>query len=252
VITTTGLLVGAIAALVVGLSKTALPGAALVATPLIATVVHGRALPGATIPILLTADLFAVTWYRRHARWDLLRSLVPGVAVGFGAGAAFFIAVGSSSRTLDIVIGITILVMVAAQITRTVRRAEAVAPTFAAAAGYGAAGGFTTFVSNTAGPVMNSYLVRLGLDKDEMIGTSAWFYFAVNLAKVPLYIALGELSTGGRFFSVTSIAYDALLVPAVIVGVCAGRAMFSRIRQAAFLWLVLALSAAGALKLLVH
>ena len=251
-ITTTGLLVGAIAALVVGLSKTALPGAGLIATPLIATVVHGRALPGATLPILLTADLFAVTWYRRHARWDLLRTLVPGVALGFAAGAVFFVAVGSSSRTLDVVIGVTILVMVATQLVRTIRRADAVAPTLAAATGYGAAGGFTTFVSNTAGPVMNTYLVRLGLDKNEMIGTSAWFYFAVNVAKVPVYLALGELSTGGRFFSVTSIAYDALLVPAVIVGVCAGRAMFSRIRPAAFLWLVLVLSAAGAMKLLIR
>jgi len=193
-----------------------------------------------------------VTWYRRHARWDLLRRLLPGVAIGFAAGAVFFVAVGSSSRTLDVVIAVTILAMVAVQIVRTMRRAEPVAPTLAAATGYGAAGGFTTFVSNSAGPVMNTYLVRLGLDKDEMIGTSAWFYFAVNIAKVPLYVALGELSTGGRFFSATSVAYDALLVPAIIVGVCAGRALFSRIDQAAFLWLVLALSAAGAVKLLVR
>ncbi len=39
-------------------------------------------------------------------------------------------------------------------------------PTTRDAVVYGSAGGFTTFVSNSAGPVMNTYLVGLGLDKD--------------------------------------------------------------------------------------
>ena len=77
---------------------------------------------------------------------------------------------------------------------------------------YGSAGGFTTFVSNTAGPIMNTYLVRLGLDKHEMIGTSAWFYFVVNVTKVPVYLALGAWSAGGHFFTAESLAYDLVLV----------------------------------------
>ena len=36
------LILGCIAALIVGLSKTAFPGAALIATPIIATIVSGR------------------------------------------------------------------------------------------------------------------------------------------------------------------------------------------------------------------
>ena len=125
VITAAALLTGVVAALVVGLSKTALPGAGLVATPILATVAHGRLLPGIVLPVLLTADLFAVTWYRRHARWDLLRTLAPGVAVGFAAGAVFFVAVGSSARTLNVVIGLVILAMVVIQLARAVRRRPA-------------------------------------------------------------------------------------------------------------------------------
>ena len=121
-ITAAALFAGVIAALVVGLSKTALPGAGLVATPILATVAQGRLLPGVVLPVLLTADLFAVTWYRRHARWDLLRTLAPGVAIGFAAGAVFFVAVGSSARTLDVVIGLVILAMVVIQLVRAVRR----------------------------------------------------------------------------------------------------------------------------------
>ncbi|MGH9134304.1 MAG: sulfite exporter TauE/SafE family protein [Ilumatobacteraceae bacterium] len=248
--TITGLTVGAIAALLVGLSKTALPGAAIIATPLLATVVHGRAITGTTLPILLAADLFAVAWYRHHARWDLLRPLVAPVAVGFGLGVWFFIAIGSATRPLDVTIGVIVLVMVALQSYRSVRRAAAADPSVAAAAGYGAAGGFTTFVSNTAGPIMNTYLVRLGLDKHEMIGTSAWFYFLVNVAKVPIYLALGAWSAGGQFFTGESLAYNLSLVPMVVIGAYGGRRLFPHLPQELFLAVVLVLSAAGAIKLL--
>ncbi len=250
VFTITGLTVGAIAAILVGVSKTALPGAGIIATPLLATVLHGRSLAGTTLPILLVADLFAVRWYRHDARWDLLRPLVAPVAIGFGLGAWFFVSVGSATRPLDVTIGVIDLVMVAIQVFRSARRTAAADPTVAAAAAYGTAGGFTTFVSNTAGPIMNTYLVRLGLDKHEMIGTSAWFYFVVNVTKVPIYLALGAWSGGGHFFTGESLAYDLTLAPMVVLGAYGGRRMFPHLPQQLFLGIVLFLSAVGAVKLL--
>jgi uncharacterized protein len=250
VFTLTGLAVGAVAAFLVGLSKTALPGAAIIATPLLATVVHGRAIAGTTLPILLTADLFAVAWYRQDARWDLLRPLFTPVAVGFVLGASFFIAVGTATRPVDVTIGVIVLSMVAIQVVRSVRRTAAAEPTVGSTAVYGTAGGFTTFVSNTAGPIMNTYLVRLGLGKHEMIGTSAWFYFVVNVTKVPVYVALGRWSAGGPFFTRESLAYDLALVPMVVLGAYGGRRLFPHLPQQLFLGLVLVLSAAGAVKLL--
>jgi len=110
VFTVGNLVLGAIAALVVGLSKTAFPGAALVATPIIATIVSGRLIPGTTLPILLAADVFAVTWFSRHARWDLLRPMVVSVSIGFAAGAAtgYLVGKGAGSKAggvLDSLIG---------------------------------------------------------------------------------------------------------------------------------------------------
>jgi amino acid transporter len=113
---------------------------------------------------------------------------------------------------------------------------------------YGTAGGFTTFVSNSAGPIMNTYLVGLGLDRTALVGTSAWFYFAVNLAKIPVYLAIGAWSTGGAFFSAESLRYDLVLLPFVVIGVYGGRALLPRLHDRFFLWLVLSL--AGAVKLL--
>lgn len=249
--TTSAVAIGIAVAYLVGLSKTALPGAALIATPLIATVVSGREIPGTTLPILITADLFAVAWYHHHARWDLLRGVLTPVGVGFAAGIWFFIAIGSSTRILDVVIGTTILLMVLLQAVRMVRRSPPAAPTGLAAAGYGTAGGFTTFVSNTAGPVMNTYLVGLGLDKHQLIGTSAWFYFIVNLAKIPLYLGLGAWTEGGAFFTADGMGYAAVLVPAVIAGVYSGRWLFPHLPQRLFLVIVLTTAALGALRLLI-
>ena len=82
-----------------------------------------------------------------------------------------------------------------------VPQSSPVAPTAATAAVYGSSGGFTTFVANAAGPILNTYLVGSGLGKDELVGTSAWFYFAVNVAKFPVYLALGMWSSGGPFIT---------------------------------------------------
>ncbi len=244
------IIVGIIAALVVGLSKTALPGAGLLSVPLIAMIVDGRLIAGASLPLLMVADVFAVSWYRHHARWDLLTPLVVWVGVGFGLGISFYVAVGNSLRVIDVAIGVIVLGMVALQLWRMWRRRSPAPSTPRDAVVYGTAGGFTTFVSNSAGPVVNTYLVGLGLDKHELVGTSAWFYFAVNVAKIPFYLALGGYTAGGSFFTGETLLWNLSMVPAVVAGVYAGRWALPRIPQQTFVILVLVLSAAGGIKLL--
>jgi uncharacterized protein len=248
--TASAIALGALAAVVTGLSKTALPGAGLLAVPLFAVVAEGRGIPGITLPVLLFADVFAVSWYRHHTRWDLLRPLAAWVVAGFAIGTTFFVVVGSNVRALEVVIALGIVTVVALQIARIVRDTPPRHATPTETAVYGTAGGFTTFVSNSAGPIMNTYLVGLGLDRTALVGTSAWFYFAVNLAKIPVYLAIGAWSTGGHFFTLDSLKYDLLLFPFVVIGVYGGRALLPRLHDRFFLWLVLVLSLAGAMKLL--
>ena len=245
------IIVGIVAALVVGLSKTALPGAGLLSVPLVAMIVEGRLIAGASLPLLIVADLFAVSWYRHHTRWDLLRPLAIWVGAGFALGITFYVAVGSSLRVIDVAIGVIVVVMVAIQLWRMWRRHPAKPATPSDAVVYGSAGGFTTFVSNSAGPVMNTYLVGLGLGKEEQVGTSAWFYFAVNVAKIPFYLALGAWTSGGTFFTTDTLLWNLAMVPAIVAGVYLGRAVFRHIPQETFVMLVLVLSAAGGIKLLI-
>lgn len=246
--TPAGLVAGAIAAFVVGIAKTGLPGITVAAIPLIAVVVEGRLIPGATLPLLLVADVFAIAWYRQHARWDVLRGLATWLGLGFLFGIAFFISVGSATRLLERSIGIILFVIVVLQLWKTFRYVEPKSSRLGVA-GYGTAGGFTTFVANAAGPVINTHLASLRLPKAELLGTAAWLYLVLNLAKIPFYLALGVFTDGGLFFTRESLAWNAVLVPAVIGGVYLGRFIYHRIPQRAFLVAILVLSAVGALVL---
>lgn len=250
VFTLAGLAAGAVAALFIGVAKTGLPGAGLVSIPLIALVVDGRLIPGAALPLLIVADLFAVAWYRSHTRWDLLRPLAGAIGVGYLGGIAFFVMLGTATQLLERWIGVILLFVILVQLIRALRVAQPGASSLAKI-GYGVTGGFTTFVANAAGPVINTYLASVKLPKEQFLGTAAWLYFVVNLSKIPFYLALGAWSAGGDFFTWQSLLWDLSLVPAIFVGVFVGRAMYQRIPQRGFLLAVLGLSAAGALILVI-
>jgi hypothetical protein len=176
--------------------------------------------------------------------------MAPWVLLGYVGGAWFFIAIGSGGRSLDITMGAMILLMVLLQAVRMLRRSPARPPSLGASAFYGSTGGFATFVSNNAGPIMNAHLLRLGMDKSELVGTSAWFYFSVNIAKFPIYAALGWWSGGGGFFTVDAGKYALLMVPVVVIAVLAGRRLFHIVPTQFFVTIVLVLAAAASVKLL--
>ena len=68
-------ILGGVAALFVGISKTGVPGAGILVVPLLAAVFGGRPTVGIMLPMLIFADCFAVAWYKRHAQWDKLAKL---------------------------------------------------------------------------------------------------------------------------------------------------------------------------------
>ena len=108
----------------------------------------------------------------------------------------------------------------------------------------GATAGFATMTANAAGPVTTVYLIRAGLPMLRMIGTGAWFYLVVNLAKVPFSAGLGLITPA-------SLVRDALLLPALVAGAVLGILLVGRLRQRQFEVAALGFSAATALLLLV-
>ena len=264
----------ALAGLLTGVAKTGLPGFGILAVPLMVLAVgDARHSAGWLLPLLCLADLFAIAAYRRHAHARRLFGLLPWVLGGIGLGA---ITLSAPERSLRVLVAAIVIVMIALRWLRARRPAAPGESAVAApadppwdpgrvphpprlvppggarqdqrdrwwqAAGYGASAGFATTVANAAGPVMNLYLLARRLPKQEFVATGAWFFFVVNLVKVPIYAGHGLI---GR----RSLLFDLLLAPSVIAGALLGRVLLHRLPQAAFDKLVMALTVCSAALLL--
>ena len=235
----------AIAALIVGLSKAALPGASTLAVAIFAAVLPAKQSTATLLVLLIVGDIFALWAYRRHADWRALARLVPAVAAGLALGAVFLVVADDSwvRRT----IGVILLVLIAFTLWRRyVRRREphVTSPRWPAATAYGSLGGFTTMVANAGGPVMSMYFLASGFRVMAFLGTAAWFFALVNLTKLPIMFGLGLITPG-------TLLMDLLLVPAVLIGAFGGRMIARRINQAWFERIVIVLTIVGAFYLLI-
>ena len=232
-----GWLVLALCALLIGFSKTALGGLALIAVVLASQVVPTKDSTGVVLVMLLVGDLVATWTYRHDVDWRLIGRLIPPVLVGIGAGALFLNWV--DGPTLKRTIGVILLVLLVIGLWPD--RLAAHRPGVGLA--YGGLAGFTTMVANGGGPPMSLYLLARKYDKLRFLGTTAWFFFAVNLIKVPFSIANGIVRPDTALLA-------AVLAPIVLVGTWIGRVTIRHINQAMFDRLVTVLVGVAAIYLL--
>ncbi len=232
----------AIAALLVGFAKTAIGGMGSVAVAIFAFVLPTRESTAAILLLLIIGDCVAVWHYRREADYTLLKRLVPAVIPGLALGAVFLWWV--DDNTLRRAIGVLLLVLAVMQLLLTWRSPDTtrVASSQTAALGTGVAAGFATMTANAAGPVMTLYLVAQGVEKLRFLGTSAVFFFVVNLCKLPFSLGLG-------LFTAATVWRTLALAPFVLVGCWVGLHTARRLSQTRFDQLVLAATVVSALAL---
>jgi uncharacterized membrane protein YfcA len=230
--------IGCFCAYLVGVAKTGVPGLGILVVPLMAMMLSdAKQSAGWLLPLLCAADIFAVLYWRRHtAIWKLF-TLAPWVASGMVIGA---IALTLNERFLRPIVGVIVFAMLTIYLFRRFRSSGSEVSSHTPT--YGVTAGFATMVANAAGPVMNLYLLSKRLGKEEFIATGAWFFFVINLSKVPVYLWHGMISR-------RSLAFDAVLVPAVVIGAVTGRWIVHRIPQRAFEAAVVILTAVSTLML---
>jgi uncharacterized protein len=246
-----------------GVAKTGVPGLSILVVPVMLLVVADpRLSPGVVLPLLCLADFFAVLYYRRHAQWDRVVKLVPWVGLGLGFGMVglwLFDHYKIADAVLTQIIGVIVLLMIVMQVWRTQNErrkkiGEQTATDSVAvrkqhllpwkAVFFGIATGFATYIANAAGPVMNLYLLSMSLPKNEFMGTGAWFFFIINLIKMPQFVLQERITWETLQISLS-------LAPAVIVGAFCGRWLFSRISQAVFEKIILVLAVVATVTLFI-
>lgn len=233
----------ALAALLVGVAKTAIPGVSTVSVALFASVLPARESTASLLLLLLVGDALALLAYRRHADWKTLVGLIGPVLIGVLCGVWFLAAFDDDG--VKRVIGVILLVTVVLSLWIRHRRSRTASRgSRSRMVLFGAAGGFTTMVANAGGPVMSMYFLASQFDMKRFLGTAAWFFAAVNVIKLPFAVGLGLVGA-------QTVVMAAVLVPAVLMGGLAGRALIARLRQEAFDQLVLVFTVVGAAYLLI-
>lgn len=234
----------AAAALLIGVAKTALPGAATLAVAVFAVVLPARESTAALLVLLLVGDLVAIWSYRHDADWAVLKRLAPAVLVGLLFGAAFLW--WADDTVMRRTIGAILLALTA--VTLLLMRRGALNPDAALTnpsvrGFYGALGGFTSMVANAGGPVMTLYFLAARFDVVRFLATQAWFFFVINVAKLPFSIGLGLLK-------LEVLPVLAALVPLVLLGALVGRRWVRRFDKKTFDRVIIALTIVSAAYLL--
>ena len=231
------------AAVYAGLSKSGFGPFGLLTVIFMADVVPARESTGVVLPLLLAADCLSVFSFHEHASWKVLRSLLPATLLGIVTGWWIMprIPVDFFAHTL----GWIILCMIGLVLVQRIRPNLLSRITGHPLLGFGCgwAAGVTTMLANAAGPITAFYFLSQRVPKMIMVGTGAWFYLAVNAAKLPFSWQLGLLNG-------PTLLFDLMLFPGVALGFWIGRSFLKKISQNLFEWILILMALGAALRMI--
>ncbi len=218
----------AIVGILVGLSKGGLGGPVPVAltVPLMTLIIEPQVAVALVLPLLIFADIFALYFYWRQ--WDrrlIALMLAPGL-IGVAAGALALYVIDAT--TLKRVIGGLTLLALAFKIASDRIAALAYQPRTWHGYFAGWASGFGSTLANVGAPPFTAYLLlQPKMTPRRFIGTTTLFFAAMNLTKVPGFIALDLFD----YERLLRIVWVFLLIPPAVF---AARYLIDRINKRVF------------------
>lgn len=235
--------VAVLAAVIVGASKTGVPGGVPLAVALFAQILPAKASTGALLPLLICADIIAVWLLHKSADWQALLRIFPWAGLGILLGWQVLAHINDAG--LRLLIGGLIVGMVGYRLWQYYFQPPQTQPNTSSllAVGMGIAAGITSMVANAASAFSSLYLLSMRLEKVSFVATTAWFYLIVNTVKLPFTAGLGLVSR-------ESLYLDLWLIPVVVLGAALGRWLLHNINQRMFEQVVLIVTLLGGLRLL--
>jgi uncharacterized membrane protein YfcA len=227
----------------IGLNKGGLTGLGILPVLLFAVVFDARESTGFVLPLLIVGDVCAIITYRHVVIWKIFRALLPPALAGVVLG--YFLMGWISGAAFGPLIGWIIIGLIALQFLRSTlgEKLDHIFESRGFGLVMGVLAGITTMIANAAGPVANLYFLSVRLPKWNLIGTSSWLFFVINLTKVPFSMNLG-LTNG------VSLIFAVVMAPLVVLGFFSGRRIATVMPQKIFERFLLACTAFGALRLI--
>lgn len=227
-------LLAILAAIMIGMAKTGVNGLGTLVVPIMAFIFGGMPSSGLVLPMLIFADIFGVVYYHRSTHWKTVLGVLPWAFAGILIG--LFVGKNISPVQFKQMIGLLVILSLGVMLWLEFRKkksSETVPHKPLFAIPFGIMGGFSTMIGNAAGPIMSVYLLSRNLPKKEYIGTAAWFFFIINLSKLPLQI------WGWNNITLKTITFNLMLVPAIALGAYVGIKIVKIIPEHVYRWFIL-------------
>lgn len=203
-------------AILLGMAKAGLSGFGLAVIPVMALIFGAKESTGVILPMLISADIMAVIYYRQHAVWKYVLRILPWVAVGIITALIVGNMINNSQFRIVMlsVVWIMLILMIVNDLWK--KESDKVPHNMFFGAFMGLAGGFATMIGNSAGPVFTLYFLSMRLTKKEFIGTGAWLYLIMNTGKLPLQILVWKNIT------FVSLIPGLISIPFIALGIFLG------------------------------
>ncbi|MBN2472866.1 MAG: sulfite exporter TauE/SafE family protein [Anaerolineae bacterium] len=214
-----------LAALIIGLTKGGLAGLGGLVLPLLSTIMPVSQAVGLSLPMLMIGDAIALRVYWRE--WDgyYLRLMLPAAAGGILLGILLL------NSLPDIVLRRALGVFTLLAVLYTAGRHRIATLRYKPHAWHGVlSGGTVGFVSalaNAGGPPASIYLLLQNLKPLTFLGTITLLFTVINLLKLPLFLSTNVID-------LEELARMIWLLPAIPVGVWAGKQLLKRFNQQTF------------------
>lgn len=217
----------AIAAALVGVSKSGFGGIGVVAAvPITTLAMPPETALGLLLPVLLFGDLIAVSSHRAAFDRAAVLGAVPGAALGVVAGGLLLALIDGAPITA--LVGLIAILFALHSMRGNVvpdgasRLGE---PRLAPLAGL--ASGITSTLAHAGGPPIHIHLLARGYSPLVFVATSSVFMATVNLMKIVPYALLGN-------FDASTIAFSVTLAPFAAAGSWGGVRLARRIERRTF------------------
>ncbi len=231
-----------LAGIILGMGKSGIKGIDILIVITLAYVFGEKASTGVLLPMLISADILAVIYYHRHAKWKFIIKLLPWMLIGIliGAWIGNDIPEGVFKKMMSVIIISSVIIMAYFE----KRKSMKVPKQLWFSGSMGLLAGFTTMIGNLAGAFANIYFLAMRFPKNEFIGTVAWLFFIVNLFKLPFHLFVWGTVTK------ETLVLNSALLPAVFIGFFIGVVLVKKISDTNYRRFILFVTAIGAIVML--
>jgi len=224
-----------LAILVQGISKSGFAGGVGILTiPMMMLVMPVDRVVACLLPLLILLDLNAIYHHRYNKVWERIFEVYIPACFGILIGSVIWWWIGregveSYAPHIKWFVGV-IAILFSFYIFSKERAMTWAAHLTAGgkiAVLIGVIAGITSTIAHAAGPIVSFYMFAQGMGKSLFVGTTAWTFTLMNLTKLPIYVAIGLITS-------EILLFDLVLIWLIPIGSFLGKWMHDRVSESVF------------------